>query len=290
MGTVTDLVKKNTPSRPDLSFGRSDIEKRIGFPAGMYTSPGPLLVPIGAVALTVGFYGLLSLCEQTYFAVMFTQRSIIPHIIVFLSSWAVMILLVKWAKLALQKKSLKLKLLPEDEPGFVLTPESAEHVLQKLYTTVDDPEHFLLTRRIQAALSNLRNIRRIGDVDEVLRTQAENDEGLVDSSYTVIRGLIWAIPVLGFIGTVYGLSQALGSFGGVLSSAGKMDELKEALMHVTSGLSTAFETTLIALVGALCIHMWMIMVSRREEQFLDRCKDYCQKNIIGRLRLSVTQD
>jgi len=290
MDTMRELVRNEAGSDPELSFDRSDVERRIGFPAGQYTSPGPLLSVVGAIILTVAFYGVLSMFSDSYFAEMFTQRSAVPYIIVFLAAWSVMILFVKQRKVALQRRALAIKLLPEDDLGFVLTPESAEQILNKLYVAVDDPKRFLLTRRIQTALSNLRNMRRIGDVDDVLQSQAENDEAVSDSSYTVLRGLIWAIPVLGFIGTVWGLSQALGSFGGVLAGAGEISELRTALQSVTGGLSTAFETTLQGLVAALCVHMWMIMVRRREEQFLDACKDYCQKNIVGRLRLSTSQN
>ena len=289
MSTIGDLVKSEVPSEPRLSFGKSDIEKRIGFPAGRYTSPALLLPFLLATLLTVGFYGGMALWPGTPFARMFTQRGPVPYVIVFLSSLSVMTLFVKHRKLALQRKALSLKLLPTDDPGFILTPASAEHILQKLFQTVDDPEKFLLTRRIHIALANLRNMGRIGDVDEVLKTQAENDEGQVDSSYTVIRGLIWAIPVLGFIGTVLGLSVALGSFGQVLTAASEMDQLRGALQKVTGGLSTAFETTLQGLVAALVIHLLMVAVRRREEQFLDRCKDYCQKNLVGKLRL-IGQD
>ena len=84
--------------------------------------------------------------------------------------------------------------------------------------------------------------------------------------------------------------EDVGSFGGVLSNSQEMDQMRSALQEVTGGLSTAFETTLEGLVAALCIHMLMIMVQRREEQFLDECKDYCQKHIVGRLRLGTAQD
>ncbi len=196
-----------------------------------------------------------------------------------------MILLIKYSKLKLQNKALALHILPTDDPGFILTPASAERVLKKLYNSVDDPRHFLLTRRIYVALANLKNMGDIGDVDKVLSTQADNDEANIDTSYTILRGFVWAIPVLGFIGTVLGLSVALGSFGDVLSNAGEMSELKTALQNVTGGLSTAFETTLEGLVSALCIQMLMTGMQRKEEQFLDACRDYCQKNIVGRLRL-----
>jgi len=285
MTTIEEMVQKNVPAKPLLSFSASDIEKRMGFPAGRFTSPGPLLVPLVAIAIAVGSYALMALWPASAIAQMFTERGPVPYAIVFLAAFSLMLLLVKMFKLALQKRALRLRLLPTDDPGFILTPASAEHVLQNLYQSVDDPERFLLTRRIHVALANLRNMGRIGDVDEVLKTQAENDEGQVDSSYTVLRGLIWAIPVLGFIGTVLGLSVALGGFGAVLTAASDMEQLRSALQRVTGGLATAFDTTLQGLVAALMIHLFMVSVHRREERFLDDCKDYCQKNLVGRLRL-----
>lgn len=287
MKTLSDMAKEQSGSDERLSLDRADIERRLGLPAGPFTSPGAVMTLLGAAVLTVAFYALLTRIPESAFTSMFTQRGVVPYVIVFFSSWSVMILLVKLGKLRAQRKALAIDLLPEDDPGFVLTVASAQNVLERLYRSVDDPQRFLLTKRIHNALANLKNIGRAGDVDEILRTQAENDEAVVDSSYTVVRGLIWAIPVLGFIGTVQGLSGALGSFWGVVSKAGEIAEMRDALQGVTGGLSTAFETTLIGLVAALAIHLIMIFVRRREEQFLDACKDYCQKYVVGRLRLSM---
>ena len=288
MKTVLEVVKgQQQPSdEPELSFDRSDIERRLGLPAGRFTSPGPLLAPLIGVALTVAFYGVLSMFPDSTGSAMFTRSIVINAAIVFLTAWSLSTIAIKARKVALQRRSLSLDFLPTEDPGFVLTPASAENVLQNLYASVDDPQRFLLTRRIHHALANLRNIGRIADVDEVLRTQAENDEAQVDSSYTVLRGVIWAVPVLGFIGTVLGLSLAMGSFGAVLDRAGDNAELRDALREVVGGLSVAFETTLQGLVAALCVHLLMVRVRRREEEFLDDCKEYCQKNVVGRLRLS----
>ena len=285
MDTLEEMVKKKSGSETQLSFSKSDIEKKILFPAGSFTSPGPLLAPLLAVVLAIIFFFILSMFPSSRFNSMLTQRGVVPYCIVFLTCWSLMILLIKYTKLNLQKKALSLHILPTDDPGFILTPTSAERVLEKLYKSVDDPKHFLLTRRIYVALANLRNMGNISDVDKVLGTQADNDDATVDTSYTILRGFVWAIPVLGFIGTVLGLSVALGSFGDVLSNAGEMSELKTALQSVTGGLSTAFETTLEGLVSALCIQMLMTGMQRKEEQFLDACRDYCQRNIVGRLRL-----
>jgi biopolymer transport protein ExbB/TolQ len=119
----------------------------------------------------------------------------------------------------------------------------------------------------------------------VLRSQAEADEAAIESSYTIVRGLIWAIPVLGFIGTVIGLSQAIGAFGSVLATTAEINALKPALQSVTAGLATAFETTLHALVAALGVQMILVMLKRTEEQMLDDFMEYCQRRIVNRLRL-----
>jgi biopolymer transport protein ExbB/TolQ len=283
--TLLDMVNNGTKKEPEISFSKSDIEKRLCLPSGRFTSAGPVLPLVGAVVITVLFYGVLFFLPDTWFKVMFTQRGPVQYAIVFFSGWSITILLLKHSKIALQRRTLDLKILPEEDPGFVITPQSVDRVLERIAESVDNQKHFILTRRIQIALSNLRNLGNITDVDNILRTQADNDEALSSSSYTALRGFIWAIPVLGFIGTVLGLSQALGAFGSVLSHAAQISELRDSLQLVTSGLSTAFETTLVGLVAAMFIHLWMIAVQRREEQLLDECKDYSQKYIVGRLRL-----
>lgn len=44
----------------------------------------------------------------------------------------------------------------------------------------------------------------------------------METSYALVQGFVWAIPVLGFIGTVVGLSQAIGGFTAVLQGVDKV--------------------------------------------------------------------
>jgi biopolymer transport protein ExbB/TolQ len=151
---------------------------------------------------------------------------------------------------------------------------------------VDDPRHFLVLNRIQIALSNLRNLGRVTDVDEILRSQAEHDEAAMDTSYSLLRGFIWAIPVLGFIGTVLGLSDAIGAFGGMLGTVDDVSQITASLRDVTGGLAVAFETTLEALVAALAIQLFATFLRKSEEEFLDQAREYCHKHIVNRLRMT----
>ena len=90
--------------------------------------------------------------------------------------------------------------------------------------------------------------------------------------------------VLCFIGTVIGLADAVGGFGSVVASGAGIEELKSALGGVTGGLSVAFETTLIALVLALIVQLAAKFVLNEEELFLDECADYCNRNIVAKMK------
>ena len=272
------------PPEVPLSWSRRDIEQRLAFRGGRYTRVNNFLSALIGFVLTLLFYAGLLPLQGSAFAQMFTDRGPVPYAICFFSGWSVAILLLKSRKLALQKKALQYVVVPPDH-NFILSSATVEVVTDQIYATVDDPKHFVLFNRIVIALSNLRNLGRVADVDDILRSQAAHDESSMQTSYTVVGGFIWAIPVLGFIGTVLGLSQAIGGFGGVLETAGEMSEIKIALQGVTAGLATAFQTTLEALVAALFIQLGLGFLRKSEEEFLDACSEYCVRHVVNKLRI-----
>jgi len=207
---------------------------------------------------------------------------------VFFSVWALAILVIKWQKLALQRQALRYDVAPSAH-DFVLSPHTVDQVIEKVVETVDEAKHFVLFNRIMIALSNLKNLGRVTDVDEILRSQAEQDESAMETSYSLVRSFIWAIPVLGFIGTVLGLSQAMGGFSSVLEITTEVSQIVDALTIVTGGLATAFETTLQALVAALGLQLLLTFLKKSEEEFLDSCSEYGLRRIVNRLRLMPYQ-
>jgi len=237
--------------------------------------------------MTVAFYAVLFPFRQHWIAgsFFFERNREAPACIVFLTCWSLAILGLKWTKLRLQERALQAVVVPA-RTEFVLTPHTVDEVYQQIHEAVDDPRQFVVFHRITQALSNLRNLGRVTDVDAILRAQGETDESAMETSYSLLQGFVWAIPVLGFIGTVEGLSIAIGGFGNVLSSASDFEQIKVALRGVTGGLSTAFETTLQGLVAALVIQLLMTMLKKSEEEFLDSCSEYCSRHIVSRLRMT----
>jgi len=273
-----------TAAIPPLSWTLSDPEQRLSFRGGRFTRVNGYCALLIAAVATTAFYGMISLVSESYFATMFTDRGPVPYVIAVFFFWSLAILTLKWLKLRLQRRALKHIVVPDD-PSFVLSPKTVDDVNAKVYSTVDDPKHFVLFNRIVIALSNLQNLGRVTDVDEILRSQASHDESALETSYAMVQGFVWAIPVLGFIGTVQGLSGAIGGFGRVLASTTEIEQIKGSLQSVTGGLSIAFETTLEGLVAALFVQLILVALKQAEEEFLDNCSEYCVRHVVGRLRL-----
>jgi biopolymer transport protein ExbB/TolQ len=271
---------------PDrLSWTRNDIEQKFGFTGGRFTSVNGGLCITLAVMMSVLFYFVMFLLGDNWFGIMFTHRGTTPFLMVPLAWWAFFILVFKSSKIRLQRTALKIRILP-NEHNFVLSPNTVDSVLQNVFDAVEQPKHWFLFNRIAGTLSNLKNIGNVSDVSNVLQSYNTQDAETVETSYSLLNGSLWAIPVLGFIGTAEGLSQAIGTFSKVLAAGTDISELTSSLQVVTGGLSTAFETTLIALVLALFLQLYTTAVKKREEELLLDCSEYCQQNIIAHLRMS----
>lgn len=273
-------------------WSRMGWEQRLGFPAGRFTSVNLILTSILGTAISLLFYGGVWLLDRSVPWMDFLTNAflrpqnlwtVIP--MVGLCSWSAVFLTLKTLKLRIQKKAMTWAVVPAN-PEFVLTEETARAVLERIQGLIDMPGEFLLLNRIERGLSNLHHLGQVSEVSSVLRGQAVDDENAILSSFTLVQGFVWAMPVLGFIGTAQGLAFAIGGFAGVLQGEGaSLDTIKQGLLQVTGGLGTAFETTLIALVFALVIQVWMVFRQRAELQFLDQCNDYCQSYVISKLRL-----
>jgi biopolymer transport protein ExbB/TolQ len=277
-----------------LDWSNKDIEQRLGLTGGRFTRANTFFTCVLGVLGTLLFYGMCFFVLEPYeiladLSEKFTDRGFTPYAIVFLFFWGIATLFVKWRKLKFQEKALDLAVVPQ-EPDFSLNTKTAQEVLVRTETLVDSARNFILLNRIEVALSNLRNIGQISDVTSILGNQSKIDEQQVASSYSLIRGFIWATPVLGFIGTVLGLGDAIGGFGDTIAGTQEVEAIKESLGGVTAGLSTAFDTTLVGLLATISLHFLTNFLKFRESLFLDQCNDYCQVHVLAKLKLTSNEN
>jgi biopolymer transport protein ExbB/TolQ len=282
---MNDKGASSTPPLPrPLSVSRQDPESWVGVTPGAGTSVNSGFAGLIALVLTIAVYGVIHFLPPSYFRSMLVDRGPTQHAAVFLGIWCSVILLMKRRKLQIQRQALLHPVIPENY-DFVLSSNTADQVIRNIHAIAESPDRFIVFNRILIALSNLKNLGRVGDVDDILRSLAERDESSHQTSFATLGGFLWAIPVLGFIGTVLGLAQAIGNFSSLLDKQSDVAGIVGELKQVTGGLSTAFETTLLALVIALVIQLWMTEQKKSEEVFLDDSQEYCLKQIVSRIRI-----
>ena len=219
-----------------LNWKKLDPEARLGIGTKKFTGVNGFFAFFCGIWMTLFFYAVLWLVKRTVsvqFIDMFfhggaENRSAIPYITVLLTMWCLAFLLLKKKKIKIQRKAFQVNILPDD-PGFILSADNSGVVLRKIEELVYCPEGFVAFNRIQKTLANLKNIGRVSDVSSVLNDVAIADEKYIEGTYTVVKGLIWAIPVTGFIGTVLGLSEAVGGFGKVITKGVDIEAMKTSL-------------------------------------------------------------
>ena len=269
-----------------------DPEAKIGLPAKKFTGVNSFWALFWGIVLSIIFYAALYPLWQLkslQFVNMFfpggdENRSYIPILTVFFTMWCLAFLLIKRKKIKIQRKIFSLNIIPVSQ-GFILSPDNSVMVQNRIDEQVYQANGFIALNRIQKTLANLKNIGRVSDVSSVLNDLALADEKYIEGTYTLPKGLIWAIPITGFIGTVLGLAEAVGGFGKVISNGADINLMKQALSGVTGGLAVAFETTLIALVAALFLQLFMTMLMQKEEDLMDECANYCYENIVSKLKM-----
>lgn len=96
----------------------------------------------------------------------------------------------------------------------------------------------------------------------------------VDRGLAPLRYVVWVLPLLGFIGTVVGISDSIAGLGSVIASGG--GQATEGLMTVLDGLRFAFDTTLLGLASVIPVMAFLMILERIEETLTGQGRDRIQ--------------
>ena len=81
----------------------------------------------------------------------------------------------------------------------------------------------MLGGRVAASLERFQHTHSQREAEEVLKDEADRAFSTAESSYTLLRVIVWATPIMGFIGTVLGVSQSVGGLSNVLGGDVEVD-------------------------------------------------------------------
>ena len=200
----------------------------------------------------------------------------ISPLIVWVFAASIVFLVLKGARQRREQAATELlrdQIIPTAlEDGVTLRPKELLDRLRAAFKTAASTPapHNLLLHRLHILLD-------AEGADPSAVEAAEQEAGWFDrqyltASFAVGRFMIWAIPILGFIGTVWGISGAVSNFSSAMTSvesaAAVSEALKDNLPLVTADLATAFDTTLLALLLSVPIMLGLTWLEKSEGNYL----------------------
>ncbi len=159
----------------------------------------------------------------------------------------------------------------DDQTSFA---RQAELLIEQMSTLPTWQHHHYLWQRLHAALRFVVRSGGAVGMDEELKYLSEMDLERQQRRYSLIRILIWATPMLGFLGTVLGISQALGGI-----EVGPENDFGQMLSGLRGSLYVAFDTTALALTLSIILMFMQFLVDRFEAQLLETVDRQTQDNI-----------
>ena len=264
---------------------RSDVLTTVG---QKYTNVPLLpsfLVALAGGSITIALAYLLK-GVLPYFHSLIMERGPVQFLTVYGFWFTLGMLVFKYRNLQQERSAFGLDFIKSFTVGREMVGTQTFVGEQQMISENLDPQHkdLILVNRINKAIKQIRINKNPADVANVLTTVAETDAAVMDSSYILIKYMIWALPVMGFIGTILGMTQAIGSFDTVLKGISEVGfaGVKQNLGLVTSGLAVAFETTFLALVLSAIVNLFSNALQKREEDLLSDVEEFTTDNIINK--------
>lgn len=171
-----------------------------------------------------------------------------------------------------ENDAFKAHLLPEKD-NWVLSPEDVNQLKLNMQH-LERHNKFLMTDLIKKSCTKYRLSKSSSEVLELVEAQTEIYQEEIESEQSFIRYVAWAIPSVGFIGTVIGIAASLGY----------ADEANtpEGISKVTDMLAIAFDTTLVALILSIILMLGIHSLQRKEDKLFADMKSYVIENLINR--------
>ena len=175
------------------------------------------------------------------------------------------------ARMALSERAL----LDQDLIGIVegvsILPSDSRKFLRPLEALPGRQSHALLARALMAALGRFASTRNIQDVSESVRSICESEAERLDSELAMVRYIAWAIPSIGFIGTVRGIGEALGQ---------AYKAVEGDIAGVTASLGVAFNSTFIALLISILVMFFVYQLQLVQERLVLDAQRYCDEKLL----------
>lgn len=184
-------------------------------------------------------------------------------------------LLKKFKIINSMKSQTKDSILKEDEE-ILYTAKELIPLYQKNSKLLETKPSFV-SEVIKEVILQFRANKSFANTQGILNSMFTDLEEKILNSYSKIKYIVWVIPTLGFIGTVYGISSTV-------NVVSKFDLKDPKLMSVmTRELAFAFDTTLLALIHSIILMYFLTHFESQQLNYLNKGKDYIMRFLLNRL-------
>lgn len=189
--------------------------------------------------------------------------------------WALAIMGYKAYLVSREQRLLQQNLVPLAE-GVSILPEDTREYSRAVQALPRRLQRLLLPRALLTALHRFRSTRNIQDVSTVVHDVCDSESERLDSELAMVRYIAWAIPSIGFIGTVRGIGEAL---------AQAHKAVEGDITGVTASLGVAFNSTFIALVLSIILMFALHQLQLVQERLVLDAEHYCDSKLISHLQV-----
>jgi biopolymer transport protein ExbB/TolQ len=154
---------------------------------------------------------------------------------------------------------------------------SAGELLESLSQLPSHWRQSYLGRRLSDGLQAVNRSGSAATLDAELKHLADMDVGRQQESYALVRIIVWATPMLGFLGTVIGITQVIAEL-----AHQDMANLQAVMEGLLSGLYVKFDTTALALSFTMLLMFVQFLVERLETQALEVVDERAGDELLGR--------
>lgn len=172
-----------------------------------------------------------------------------------------------------EQAAFRTKILPAWD-GTPLPVEEGPKLLADLARLPYRLQNSFLVCRVAAILDFVCSRRSADELDDQMRTLADNDAIALEGSYSLTRFITWAIPILGFLGTVLGITKSI--------SHVTPEQLEKDLSQVTSGLALAFDATALGLALTMVTMFLSFLTERAEQGALEEVDRFVDRHLAHR--------
>ena len=184
--------------------------------------------------------------------------------------WALAIMGYKTRRGMHEQRLLDRRLLDIPE-GTSILPEDAREYSRSLEALPEREQDYLLPRTLLSALQRFATTSSIQAVSDTIKESCDVESDRLDSELSMVRYIAWAIPSIGFIGTVRGIGDAL---------AQAYKAVEGDITGVTASLGVAFNSTFVALVLSIILMFCLHQLQLTQERLVLDCQRYCDKRLL----------